>query len=521
VRAEPTDASLSQAAENRLPTETLFQFSRENRERKNLSKEGRKLIMKDIDELDPQSLEVSATILKRLREIFKKDDARFKSSEQAEAIKEALKRESDLLVILPTGGGKSLIYQLPMLIERDMTTVIIVAFVAVVEQVEEQCKELGISCQVWMNKGYSAGKAQAIIVGVEHAVTSDFQDLLIQLESTNRLARIVFDECHTLLTQREFRPVMRRLSGVIRCVSVQLVLLTATLPPSMEDGVRVTLGCESFKVIRNAEARKELKYSVKVVGKEVQSMKDFNREVGQLILQAVRNWKKEDRGLIYCLTTEWTKELAEYLNGKFNRKMCGAYNARMEKSEREEVLKGWKRGEIKFISATGALGAGMDYGPVRLVIHHGYGRSLIEFCQESGRAGRDGKMAESVILFWEGIVGETEWILSEEKEESIGFCKSGLCRKKMLSIVMHGSGEDCLSQKDGEVCDNCEKGLKKSLEWRNLGKVGEKRGREMEGMEVSDVVDLKEMIGELKDRCMMCWTNGKEEVRGHELTRCR
>jgi len=226
--------------------------------------------------LDGESLQVSAIILKTLRDTFGNDNARFKSIEQAEAIKELLKRDSDVAVILPTGGGKSLIYQLPMLIERDMTTVVIVPFVALVEQGEEQYKELGISRYIWTNRGYSSGDTQAILVGVEHAVMPEFQDLLIQLESTNRLARVVFDECHTLLYQREFRPMIRRIAGAVRCVSVQLVPLTATLPPTMEDTLRILLGSECLKFIRKCEDRKELKYVVKVVGNEVESMRDLN-----------------------------------------------------------------------------------------------------------------------------------------------------------------------------------------------------------------------------------------------------
>ena len=235
----------------------------------------------------------------------------------------------------------------------------------------------------------------------------------------------------------------------------------------------------------------------------------------------MRNWNEEDRGLIYCLRTDWSKDLAEYLNEKFDGKLCGVYNAQMEKTEREEVLKGWKSGKIVFLAATSALGAGLDYGRVRVVIHHGYGGSLIDFCQESGRAGRDGKMAECLTLFWEGIERETEWIKNAEKGESIGWVKSSECRKKILSIALHGSGEECLSQNDGSVCDNCERVLKGCLEWSTLGKVGRKRGREMESMEVGDVSDLKELIEELGGACMMCWMNEKEDVGRHELPRCR
>ena len=122
-------------------SESLFQLSRNTREQRTLIQDGFKLIVDHTDLLDDQPLQVSTIILKTLRQIFDDEDARFKSVEQAEAIKEILKRDSDLAVILPTGGGKSLVYQLPILIERDLTTVVIVPFVALVEQVEEQFKD--------------------------------------------------------------------------------------------------------------------------------------------------------------------------------------------------------------------------------------------------------------------------------------------------------------------------------------------------------------------------------------------
>jgi superfamily II DNA helicase RecQ len=90
--------------------------------------------------------------------------------------------------------------------------------------------------------------------------------------------------------------------------------------------------------------------------------------------------------------------LAEYLNGKFNQEVCGFYHAKMERDERREVLDAWKSGNIEVLVATSALGAGLDHG-VRLVIHHGFAKSLIDFGQESGRGGRDGKAAKYVAVF--------------------------------------------------------------------------------------------------------------------------
>jgi superfamily II DNA helicase RecQ len=453
--------------------------------------------------------------------MYGKDNARFKSVEQAEAIKEILKKDSDILVILPTGGGKTLTYQLPMFIEQDMTTVVIVPYVVLVEQVEEQCKQLKVSYEVWTKDGQMSENARVIITGVDQAILPEFQNLLIQLESTKRLARIVLDECHTVLCHREFRPVIRRLGGVVRCVSVPLVLLTATLPPTMEDRVRILLGCEHLKIIRRIEDRKELKYSVKVVGNEVKTMRDLNGEVEKVIVQAVRSWKKEDRGLIYCLTRKWAEELALYLNEKFKRENVGVYHARMGEKERQEALKDWKSGKFKFLVATSALGAGLDYGQVRLVIHHGHAQNLIDFSQESGRGGRDGLTAKSVTLFWKGLEKETGWIAEEGKEDMIRWMESDDCRKKSLSVYLHGSGWDCLSQREGQVCENCEKELKKDLEWISVQKVGQKRGREMEELMIQDKVDLKRMVKEFRGRCTLCWMDKREKFVTHELDRCK
>jgi len=289
----------------------------------------------------------------------------------------------------------------------------------------------------------------------------------------------------------------------------------------MEDKLRVILGCESLKVIRRIEDRKELKYVVKVLGNEVKTMRDLDREVARTIFEAVPNWKREDRGLIYCLETDWTKELASYLNDKLGREVCGVYNAKMGTEERQEVLKAWKMGKIKFLAASSALGAGLDYGDVRLVIHHGHAQNLIDFSQESGRGGRDGKPAVSLTLFWDGLENHTSWIEKEGKDLMISWIKSKECRKKSLSIYLHGTGQDCLSQRDGELCDNCDEALKLNLDWESTVKTGQKRGRDMEEREVMDVVDLREMIGELKGRCTLCWMNGKEDGVRHELPQCR
>ena len=513
--------SSSQTEVDGASMETLFQLSTNLRERRTQPIEGSEVVTEEADKVDAQSLKMSAIIVKGLRDMYADDKARFKSIQQAEATRETLKRDSDLLVILPTGGGKTLVYLLPIFIERDMTTVVVVPFVALVDQVEEQCKGVGLSCQIWEREGFSSGKTQVIIVGVENAILAEFHNVLIQLESTNRLARIVIDECHTLVSQRDFRPIMRRLGGLVRCVTRQLVLLTATLPPSLEDGVRVNLGCESLKVIRRIEDRKELKYSVRMIGNDVKTMEGLNREIGLHIKGVINGWVRGDRGLIYCLQTKWALELAKYLNARFGREVCGIYNAKMGKDERKKALKDWKSGLIKLLATTSALGAGLDYGQVRLVIHQGRGGNLLDYSQESGRGGRDGRRAECITFFWEKLEKETGWMADEGKKEMVEWIKSDKCWKKSLSEYLHGSGWDCLSQRDGEICGNCEKSLEGKLDWNLLSKKGVKRGRELQILETMDGVELKEMIEELKGSCTLCWVEKKEVVKWHQLPRCK
>ena len=137
----------------------------------------------------------SATVLLGLQQMYGDTNMRFKSTKQAEAVKLALKREKDIVAVLSTGGGKSLIFQLPAFLEMDLTTIVIIPFVALVEEMEERCTDLGLSRQVWKGKGRNTERYQALIIGVEHAVIQEFQQMLIQLESSENLGRIVLDEC--------------------------------------------------------------------------------------------------------------------------------------------------------------------------------------------------------------------------------------------------------------------------------------------------------------------------------------
>ena len=345
---------------------------------------------------------------------------------------------------------------------------------------------------------------------------------MIQLEESEKLSRIVIDECHVALIHRKFRPVMRRLGSLVRCVSVPLVLLTATLPVIMEEELRIFLGCIEWEVIRKNSERSELQYQILDLGDKVDSKAEMASYLGQNILtKELRGFEKQDRAIIYCLETKWATELAEYINKKTNRTVCGVYHSEMEKDARKSSLKSWKEGKLKILTATSALGAGLDYSSVRLIVHFGFSRSLMDFCQETGRAGRDGKMAKVITLFWKGIVSETQWISMEEKKEMLKIIQSKECIRWQVGRYLNGVGVNCLSDEKDEICGNCLEALEGKLEHKKTVYQGQKRGRDQERIEAKEGSDLKEMLKELRGCCSICWIKGDGEKKNHEFMRCR
>ena len=473
------------------------------------------------DEVD-YSIQEAAQALDGLRKFAEEPKGRFKSKEQAAAIVGAL-QGLDQLIILPTGGGKTMAYLVPMFMEKDLTTVVILPFVVLVEQVEQLCTSFGISVQTWRGSGYSIGATQAILVSIEHAIMPEFLDLLISLESNRRLARMVLDECHALWTQEGFRDSVRRLVLLTRAVKVPIQLLTATCPPSKVDKLRVNFGCEDLQVIRRIEDRKELMYSVQYVDKDVNTLEDLNLIIENYLRRQIQRWEAKDRGIVYCLRREWAEQLCESIN-RTGERICAVYHARMESADRRKVLADWKEGRTRIVIATSALGAGMDYPWVRVVVHQGFAQQLIDFVQESGRAGRDGQPAEAITFFWPRIEEMTAWIKEEGRKEMLEWVKLDGCRKKFLSTYLHGEGDDCISQGVGILCDNCEGVLATGrMESADFGPTvtGRKRPRDTEVTEVEDSIKMKEMLQDLSGKCSFCWMAGEQDHIEHNAWECR
>jgi Helicase conserved C-terminal domain len=177
------------------------------------------------------------------------------------------------------------------------------------------------------------------------------------------------------------------------------------------------------------------------------------------------------------------------------------------------------------VVATSALGAGIDHSGVRLVIHHGHARSMIDLVQESGRGGRDGGPAECITVFWPGILEETEWLDEEERDEVLEWIQNMGCRRLGIGEYLNGSEVDCLSLRNAQHCDRCEAACGKEgrLGFRGGMSLGRRRssGALLEAREVQDGTDIREMIVELQGRCPVCFFAGRRTQDRHELHRCR
>lgn len=392
-----------------------------------------------------------------LRRFFDHPEATFRSPQQGAAVSEVMRGHGDLLVVLPTGGGKSLVFMLPAFLEKGATTVVVVPLVALMSDIRKRAKEKHIDCEVWSHQSDFAIKVPSLIlVAIENAVSQKFQLLLEDLFNDGRLKRLVIDECHLVLTWSEFRRPMQKLN-LLRPVAVPLVLLTATLPPAMK--VKLQVACNIFELeeIRRSTLRKELRYECHTVANGT------SESIDEVVFQKTHNFLLRsqdvtDRVIIYCLT----RSDVDNLQTRFGN-AAESYHAEMDPERKEQATARWTGGSVKLLIATSAFGMGVDFPTVRLIIHRGMSRSLLAYAQEAGRAGRDGRKATVVTVThptWRAnwirrnIKSDEEKHAFDAAKEMDDFLKVKRCKRLLLQQYLDGYGFNCLALgQDGELCD--------------------------------------------------------------------
>ena len=380
----------------------------------------------------------------------------------------------DVYVVAPTGGGKSLCYQLPALFNAGISLVISPLISLIVDQVEG-LRDVGIEAgsltshtskedtkRIMDSMLDSKSSLKLVYVTPEKIAKSKrFMNHLEKVYRASRLSGIILDEAHCCSSLgHDFRPDYKKL-GILRTVFARtpIMCLSATTPPSILLNVFQILHLRPHNVpngtilLTSPLDRPNLVYSVKTKNAQASVVV---KEISEFISTKYPN----DRGIIYCLSRKDCETLAQELL-KTNVRV-GVYHSDMQDSVRESVQLRWRRGEILCVIATIAFGLGINQPNVRYVMHHSLSKSVEGYYQESGRAGRDGKAAECV-LYWRAqdmfrissmVVSDSEGLRGCYAMARYAFELSS-CRR--ISMIKHFGQADGRKSNDQECgkCDNC------------------------------------------------------------------
>ena len=379
---------------------------------------------------------------------------------QQEAVINNLLEGNDSFVIMPTGGGKSLCYQLPALISEG-TAIIISPLIALmknqVDAIRNYGSEDGIAHFInsSLNKGEIAqvkqdllsGKTKLLYVAPESLTKEDNINFLHEI----KVSFFAIDEAHCISEWgHDFRPEYRKLRSIIeRIGKVPVIALTATATTKVQQDIQKNLGMQNAKLFKSSFNRSNLYYEVR----------PKQNAIKEIIKYVKSNTGKS--GIVYCLSRKKVEELAETL--KVNGIKALPYHAGLDASTRAKTQDQFLMEDIDVIVATIAFGMGIDKPDVRFVIHHDIPKSLEGYYQETGRAGRDGGEGNCVTFysyddiqklekFMKGKPVAEQEIGKQLLDETVSYAETGACRRRFL---LHYFGEEFNDSKCNNTCDNC------------------------------------------------------------------
>jgi superfamily II DNA helicase RecQ len=312
-----------------------------------------------------------------------------------------------------------------------------------------------ITCANWSTTLSLESHPQWLIVQVEHAdpnhhACSRLQTYLASLHLRGRLARIVVDEAHTILTQSHFRHAMTTLQWLAG-LGVNVVAMTATVPPACEKSLMESLGCPVYRVLRAPVARPNIKYSVLHAPVDpLTKLETVTHRVSLYHTEAKATLAKGEVIIVFCLSKDTCETVARMLR-------LPHYHADCTPEHLAETLSGLRSGKYQGVVATSLLSVGFDVPGVRHVIHHECPRNALDYEQETGRAGRDGALAHAVIFTdVEAKVKSTPFPDAFGVQAVRNMVRDDKnCRRLRMSHVLDGVGLNCPCIPGAVYCDVC------------------------------------------------------------------
>jgi superfamily II DNA helicase RecQ len=351
---------------------------------------------------------------------------------------------------MATGTGKSMLFMLPASVSPGGVTVVIAPLNALRDSLQDRCDQLGIPCAKWDGRRPPYW-ARIMLVTPESAVTKAFGRFIDEKRMLQQLDRIVIDECHVLLeSSATWRPDVLKLTEMVE-KGTQVVYLTATLPPTLQTAFLQTAGLDQKTLtICRDERTTRTNIAYQVLDYERGTLDSV---LAKLVATKRRKYGAEAQIIVFCTSVEETKRLAKLLQ-------CSAYYRDMATDdEKARMVRNFTSGLEKLCTATSMLSLGLDAAGVRVVIHVSMCRLLLQYVQESGRAGRAGASSESVVLraCWQTKSRRVEKSLGYKLEPPAkDFLSADSCRRAAVDRHMDGR-QDRRQCKAGEAkCDLCE-----------------------------------------------------------------
>ena len=376
----------------------------------------------------------------------------------------------DALVLMPTGGGKSLCYQIPALL-RDGVAIVVSPLIALMQDQVDALRELGIAAS-FLNSSLSgeeanrverqmlAGDIKLLYVAPERLITSRFLDLLDRLRDDGKLSLFAIDEAHCVSQWgHDFRSDYLELAVLAaRYPGVPRIALTATADALTRVEIRARLKLDDAREFVSSFDRPNIRYLITERVDERTQLRAFLRE------------HAGESGIVYCLSRKKVDATADWLNAEMTKAL--PYHAGMDQEVRRRNQSRFLREEGIVMVATIAFGMGIDKPDVRFVAHLDLPKSVEGYYQETGRAGRDGDESEALMIYGlADVVQQRRFIEQSEASEEfkragrakldalLGLCETTACRRGRLLAYF---GE---TQPEGYACGNCDTCLNPPQTW--------------------------------------------------------
>lgn len=390
----------------------------------------------------------------------------WRNLDQRSAVACLMTLKRDAIIVLRTGLGKTAIALLPAMVE-DCVTVVVVPLIILFEEWESRLQKARIPFDTFahdrttpINTG-----AKVVLVSSDTARFASWKEAIAKLHDIRPVVRMVIDEAHYYFTDLDFRSNALGNPFSLRTLPFQIVLLSATIPPAAEAHLKTEFGLHIPHIIRGLSHRKELKYRILEGGENIEAMvEQFTLYCDQL--QEEQQWSDGDRWIVFV---PWVAEgyyVADLLGVEFYHADSDAFPITRE--ERSEMYGRFTRGEKKGLVASTALGAGTDYPHIRLTCHLGAMYGMVNFVQQSSRAGRDGKSAHCIVIpnkvppnspnreiaDLTGVSAMQELVYIQQHDDP-----QKICIRRQIGKTMDGVSYCCFDfDATFELCGVCEQG---------------------------------------------------------------